>query len=92
MVSCTVPKTSPGPTSSPTFTEGENFHFFSLSRAGTAIPRVILLPTASYIPLRGLCIPSYIVSIRPGPSSTESGAPVVTTGAPGPIPAVSSYT
>ena len=33
-----------------------------------------------------------MVSISPGPSSTESCAPVDTTGAPGPIPAVSSYT
>ncbi|MNI34155.1 hypothetical protein D3C73_881380 [compost metagenome] len=41
---------------------------------------------------RGLCIPSNIDSINPGASSTERGSPVVTTGSPGPIPDVSSYT
>ena len=38
----------------------------------------------------GLCIPSYILPISPGPNSTDIGAPVETTGSPGPSPAVSS--
>ena len=37
-------------------------------------------------------MPSNIDSISPGPSSTDSGEPVDTTGSPGPRPLVSSYT
>ena len=41
---------------------------------------------------RGLCIPSYMLPINPGPNSTDIGAPVDTTSSPGPSPDVSSYT
>ena len=44
------------------------------------------------ISARGRWIPSKIEPIRPGPSSTLSGAPVDSTVSPGPSPEVSSYT
>ena len=40
----------------------------------------------------GLWIPSYMLVISPGPSSTDIGTPIDSTGSPGPSPDVSSYT
>ena len=91
-VSCTVPSTSPALTSSPTFATGTKFQSFSWSMAFTLMPRFILSPACSRITFRGRCMPSYIDSISPGASSTLSGAPVDSTGSPGPMPPVSSYT
>ena len=91
-VSCTLPMISPATTFVPTFTVASNFHFLFLSMAGISIPLVIFVPTAFIISTSGLCIPSKILLISPGPNSTLRGAPVDTTGSPGPKPAVSSYT
>ncbi|MBA7680867.1 hypothetical protein ES703_89188 [subsurface metagenome] len=75
-VSLTVPIISPLTTASPFFFVGLNLHFFFLSRPGIEIPRVILSPAFSLIIFSGLCVPSYIDSISPGPSSTDRGIPV----------------
>ena len=92
-VSWTVPITSPAETLSPTLAVGTKGHFFSLFKDLTSTPLLKKAELAAFMKAsRGLCIPSNIDSISPGPNSTESGSPVVITGSPGPIPDVSSYT
>ncbi len=49
LVSCTVPSTSPGPTSSPGLATGTNSHFFSRLRAGTSVPLVMQSPVRARI-------------------------------------------
>ena len=92
LVSSTSPMISPSCTLSPGFTEGLKFHFFSWSRDVTSIPLAILLPVLFFITSSGLCIPSKIISMIPGPSSADRGSPVETTLSPVFRPAVSSYT
>ena len=90
-VSWTVPITSPASTSSPSFTVGTNVQTFSLFNALTAIPLTRKGELAAFSKAsNGLCIPSNIDSINPGPSSKLNGSPVVITGSPVPIPVVSS--
>ena len=76
-VSSTVPRISPASTESPTLATFLNSHFFSLFKGFTITPLFKKSPASSLSPTRGLWIPSNICSIIPGPSSTESGAPVV---------------
>ncbi len=90
--SSTSPRMSPPSTISPLFFNGVNFHFVSLFNEGNSIPRVRLLPVLFIISTNGRCIPSKILPINPGPSSTLSGALVDSTGSPGFNPEVSSYT
>ena len=93
-VSGTSPSISPPETLSPGFTPlGLKCHFLLRSSAGTFIPRLMkMLFATSLIASSGLWIPSYILPIRPGPSSTLRGAPVPYTGSPGLRPVVDSYT
>ncbi len=89
-VSWTVPTTSPAVTLSPRFAMGTNFHFFFLSRASAETPLLMMSPTLSLMTGRGLWIPSKIDVASPGPSSADSGAPVLSTLSPGLMPVVSS--
>ena len=93
LVSWTVPTMSPATTSVPSTTVGSKVHLVLRSRFGTCTPRTRKsLAVTSWKRSKGRWIPSNICEIKPGPNSTERGAPVVTTGSPGPTPDVSSYT
>ena len=90
-VSWTVPITSPASTLSPTLTVGLKAQALSLFNEVTDTPLVKNGDWATFSNASsGLCIPSNIDSISPGPNSILNGSPVVTTGSPGPIPVVSS--
>ena len=89
-VSCTRPSTLPPSTCAPTLSMGSNTHLRSRSSALTSTPRVMRSPAFSRMAVSGRCMPSKMDSISPGASSTDKGAPVDTTGSPGPSPAVSS--
>lgn len=70
---------------------GSNSHDADLSSAGTSTPRGMnTSPLALAIAFSGLWMPSKIVPSAPGPSSTESGAPVRRTTSPTVSPDVSS--
>ena len=57
-VSCTVPRTSPPTTASPTCTAGRKFHFASRFSEGTSTPRFRLLPEIRMIASSGRWMPS----------------------------------
>jgi len=70
---------------------GSNSQLADLSSAGTSTPRGMnTSPLALAMAFRGLWIPSKIVPSAPGPSSTDSGAPVLATTSPTVRPEVSS--
>ncbi len=89
-VSCTVPMMSPGTTLSPTLALGTKFHLSARLREGMDTPRCKLLPVAFMMSSSGRWMPSKMLPMRPGPSSTLMGDPVDSTGSPGPRPEVSS--
>ena len=76
VLTCTTPKMSPPVMRSPTFMPaGSKAHALDLSRAGTFTPRGMKQsPAWLAIDRSGRWIPSKMLSRRPGPSSTESGA------------------
>ena len=90
LVSCTSPMMEPPSTAVPSSTVGAKVHSRSRFRAGTETPRAMVWPVRARISVRGRWMPSYMFSRSPGPSSTDRGAPVVSTTAPGPSPLVSS--
>ena len=70
---------------------GSNSHVADLSSAGTSTPLGMnTSPLALAIALSGRWMPSKMVPSAPGPSSTDSGAPVLSTTSPTVSPDVSS--
>ena len=75
--------TSPPPKRSPGFMSTVTCHSRSGSRAGMLQPRPIKGPVACSMALSGRSIPSKMLLMIPGPSSTLIGIPVPLTGSPG---------
>mmetsp|Transcript_2048 Transcript_2048/g.7143 ORF Transcript_2048/g.7143 Transcript_2048/m.7143 type:complete len:201 (+) Transcript_2048:934-1536(+) len=91
--SYTVPKMSPPVMRSPSRTHGVNSQRLSRLREGTSMPRgTNMSPVERKMSSSGRWMPSKMVSMMPGPSSTERGAFLRTTGSPTVRPDVSSYT
>ena len=88
--SSTVPMMSPWETKSPFFFVALKSHFFFSSSPDASTPRRIKSPICFTSVGRGRWIPSYIDVKSPGPSFTERGMPVVSTGSPGLRPVVFS--
>ena len=91
-VSSTFPIIEQASTSSPTFIVGINFHFFSKLILGMFSPLLIKSPDIFLKLSSGLCIPSNIFPIIPGPRVRDNWFPVVSTGSYILSPVVSSYT
>ncbi len=87
-----VPMICPWVTLSPFFTVGVKAYLILRSNPGAETPRLMKSPIVVISSGRGLRMPSYTLPSRPGPSSATSGRPVETTGSPGLMPDVSSYT
>jgi len=90
-VSGTVPRIVP-PLTRPSAAAGVNAQRRWRSRGIAVTPRSIKLPEASASASNGRWMPSKMLPISPGPSSTLRGEPVPCTGSPGRTPEVSSYT
>jgi hypothetical protein len=90
--SITTPSSSPGRTSSPTRAVAVKFQTRSASSVGMAVPAAMQSPHAAATRSSGRPTPSRSMPSNPGPSSAQSGAPVVTTGSPTRSPVVSSKT
>ena len=89
-VSATVPITVPPATSAPATRAGTKRQRRAGSSGATFSPRRIHAPLWAWMPGSGRWMPSKMPPMSPGPSSTESGAPVRRTGAPGASRVVSS--
>lgn len=67
---------------------GLNSHETSLLKAGTFTPLGMYIDCViSLMSFKGRCIPSKMLPIIPGPSSTDRGLPVRSTGSPTVTPA-----
>ena len=89
-VSCTVPSTSPGPTSCPGATAGWNSQRRSSGRGSALRPRPMKSPPVRRSSASGRWMPSNTLPSRPGPRLTSSDSPVPATGSPTHSPEVSS--
>ena len=90
----TLPKTSPPVMASPSRKfMGRKRHCFVASRQGTSMPLGTYTDCVmSAMSASGRWMPSKMVPMMPGPSSTDSGLRVRSTGSPTVSPDVSSYT